>query len=188
MISPPAAAMMDDGVGSVPQPRPSLPAQPASSIMSLTTHPLTLRLANWIAREPPASQREVLLDRRRVYILPTRAGLAFGLVLLALLIGAINYELQLGFLLTFLVAGVAIAGMHHTHRNLARLTLRAHHAENVFAGDAASFHLAIANPTREALERNLAALEAQNADLLAALAKATTLAQVRAAAQAAAAD
>ena len=118
--------------------------------MSLTTHPLTLRLANWIAREPPASQREVLLDRRRVYILPTRAGLAFGLVLLALLIGAINYELQLGFLLTFLVAGVAIAGMHHTHRNLARLTLRAHHAENVFAGDAASFHLAIANPTREA--------------------------------------
>lgn len=118
--------------------------------MSLTTHPLTLRLTNWIAREAPAPQREVLLDRRRVYILPTRAGLAFAAVLLALLIGSINYELQLGFLLTFLVAGVAIVGMHQTHRNLARLRLRAHHADNVFAGDTASFHVSLVNPTADA--------------------------------------
>jgi uncharacterized protein (DUF58 family) len=118
--------------------------------VSLSSHPLTLRLTNWIVRDRYPAQRELLLDRRRVFILPTRAGLGFGLVLLALLIGAINYELQLGFLLTFLVAGIAVAGMHHTHRNLARLTLRAHHAENVFAGDAASFHLALSNPTREA--------------------------------------
>jgi uncharacterized protein (DUF58 family) len=74
----------------------------------------------------------------------------FAAAMVMMLFGSINYSLQLGFLLTFLVTSMALVGMYHTHRNLARLTLTAHRAENVFAGDLATFEVTIHNPTPEA--------------------------------------
>lgn len=118
--------------------------------MSISTHPLSVRIGDWIAGRKSVEQGEVLLDRKRVYILPTRAGLVFGAAMLVLLVGSINYSLQLGFLLTFLVSSMALVGMYHTHRNLARITLRAQRAENIFAGDVATFELLATNPTPEA--------------------------------------
>jgi len=118
--------------------------------MSLTTHPLSIRIGDWIAGRSGVEHGEVLLDRKRVYILPTRAGVVFGAAMIVLLIGSINYALQLGFLLTFLVTSMALVGMHHTHRNLARVTLRGQRADNVFAGDVATFELLVTNPTVEA--------------------------------------
>jgi uncharacterized protein (DUF58 family) len=118
--------------------------------MSITTHPLSIRIGAWIGGGDAVEHGEVLLDRKRVYILPTRAGVLFGAAMLVLLIGSINYGLQLGFLLTFLVASMALVGMYHTHRNLARLTVRATRVEPVFAGDVLSFEFAVGNPTPEA--------------------------------------
>ncbi len=118
--------------------------------MSITTHPLSVRIGDWIAGHKGVEQGEVLLDRKRVYILPTRAGAVFGAAMLVLLVGSINYALQLGFLLTFLVSSMAIVGMHHTHRNLARVTLRGQRADPVFAGDIATFEVLVSNPTAEA--------------------------------------
>ena len=65
-----------------------------------------------------------MLGQRRVYILPTSAGLMFGVTLVLLLIGSINYNLSLGYVLTFLLAGIGIVSMLHTWRNLARVALR----------------------------------------------------------------
>jgi uncharacterized protein (DUF58 family) len=118
--------------------------------MSITTHPWSVRIGAWIAGRDAREDGEVLLDRKRVYILPTRAGVLFGAAMLVLLIGSINYDLQLGFLLTFVVASMAAVGMYHTHRNLARITVRGAGAEPVFAGDVISFELVLANPTPEA--------------------------------------
>ncbi len=115
--------------------------------MSITTHPLSIRLAAWIAGRDGVEHGDVLLDRRRVYILPTRAGVVFGAAMLVLLIGSINYALQLGFMLTFLVTSIALVAMYHTHRNLARVQLRSHGVENVFAGDVATFEIVATNPT-----------------------------------------
>ncbi len=67
--------------------------------MSITANPLTLRITSWIAGRQGSEAGDVLLDRRRVYILPTVPGLAFGAAVLVLLIGSINYSLQLGYLL-----------------------------------------------------------------------------------------
>lgn len=114
--------------------------------MSITASPLTLRLTQWIAGRDGPETGEVLLDRRRVYILPTRAGLAFGAVVIVLLVGSINYSLQLGYLLTFLVASMAIVGMHATHANLVRIVLRGARVEPVFAGDVAVFEITATNP------------------------------------------
>ena len=115
--------------------------------MSVTANPLTLRITNWIAGRHGPEAGDVLLDRRRVYILPTTAGLAFGVAVLVLLIGSINYSLQLGYLLTFLVASMAVVGMHHTHSNLAQIVLRGVRVEPVFAGDVAVFEVTVTNPT-----------------------------------------
>jgi uncharacterized protein (DUF58 family) len=89
---------------------------------------------------------ELRLDRRRVYILPTRAGLLFGLALFTMLLTAINYALALGYALTFLLTGVALVSMLHTWRNLLGLTLRPGRAEPVHAGQLAELGLLLRNP------------------------------------------
>jgi uncharacterized protein (DUF58 family) len=84
--------------------------------------------------------------QRRVYILPTRHGIVFGIVLLMMLLGAINYALSLGFVLTFLLVALAFNAMLFTFRNLARLNVTAGRAPAVFAGGQAQFTLNLANP------------------------------------------
>ncbi len=88
----------------------------------------------------------VTLDRKRIFILPTRHGLMFSLALLAMLTGSINYNLSLGYVLTFLLGSMALASILHTFRNLARLTVRAGKAPPVFAGQAAVFTVRLDNP------------------------------------------
>lgn len=89
-----------------------------------------------------------MLDRRHVYILPTRAGLAFGLALVAMLTGSVNYNLSLGFALTFLLAGLCIIAMLHTWRNLVRLSVAAGRSSPVFTGETAQFTLLAADHER----------------------------------------
>lgn len=107
---------------------------------------LASRFADWMAARHPPTAATVVLDQRRIYILPSRAALIFALAVLALLIGSINYGLQLGFMLCFLVVGMAMAGMHATHANLAGLQLRGESGEPAFAGEAVHFRFALANP------------------------------------------
>ncbi|MEO8145177.1 MAG: DUF58 domain-containing protein [Betaproteobacteria bacterium] len=93
----------------------------------------------------PAERGEIVLGHRRVYIVPSRLGLYFAGTLTILLVGSINYALSLGFALAFLLAGMGLAAMVQTTRNLARLSVRASRSEPVFAGDAARFRLGMAN-------------------------------------------
>ena len=115
--------------------------------MSITASPIAIRIADWITGRHGPEAGDITLDRRRVYILPTGPGLAFGVVTLILLVGSINYMLQLGYLLTFLVASMAVVGMHNTHSNLAQIVLRGVQVEPVYAGDGAAFEITVTNPT-----------------------------------------
>src|SRR5215470_2709779 len=87
----------------------------------------------------------VLLTQRRVYILPTRPGVTFGLALILMLIGSINYNLSLGYVLTFLLAGVGIVSILHTFRNLVHLYVGGGRAQPVFAGEVAHFEIVLEN-------------------------------------------
>jgi uncharacterized protein (DUF58 family) len=108
------------------------------------------RIAGWLFQTHGPEAGDVLLHRRRVFILPTRSGLAFAGTLLLLLIGSINYGLSLGFMLTFFVGATGVVGMNYTWRNLAHLTLRPLTADPVFAGEAAEFSFALDNSRRYA--------------------------------------
>ena len=106
-------------------------------------------VADWIFRARAPESPPVTLVQRRIFILPTRQGYLFGLVLLVLLLASINYALSLGFVLTFLLAAMGGVAMLHTWRNLAHLKLRPGRCDPVFAGDTAHFRVVLESPSRE---------------------------------------
>ena len=101
---------------------------------------LRQRFNTWLFR-PKIEHGTVMLTQRRIFILPTRQGLALGLVLLVMLLGCINYNLSLGYVLTFLLAMMAVMSMLHAFRNLAHLEIRAGRNDAIFCGDTARFML-----------------------------------------------
>lgn len=100
------------------------------------------------------------LRARQIFILPTGAGLAFGVLLGVLLLGAINYDNNLVFGLTFLLAGLGFVTMLHTYRNLAGVEFRSGRGRPGFAGERIGFQLWL----RSADGRPRQAIELRNAD------------------------
>ena len=82
-----------------------------------------------------ADKAPAVLSRRHIYILPTRFGVIFAILLFGMLLGSMNYSLSLGFALTFLLAGVGHAAMLHTWRNIAHLEIKLQHIHPTFAGE-----------------------------------------------------
>ncbi len=93
----------------------------------------------------PLSGKTVSLTGRSLYMLPTRNGFMFGLLLFVLLLAAINYENGLAYALTFWLASMAVVSMLYTHRNLLGLKISAGSCLPVFAGDTAQFVLNLKN-------------------------------------------
>ena len=94
------------------------------------------RLQRWFMARLPLSD-VTTLTQRNVYILPTRAGFMLGATVLLLLVASINYQLNLGYLLTFLLAGSATVGMYVSHGTLRGLTLNLMAPDPIFAGNSA---------------------------------------------------
>lgn len=90
------------------------------------------------------------LGRRQVYMLPTRYGLGFALMLLVLLLGSVNYNNGLGHALTFTLASVALVSMLYTQRNLHGLQVEGGACAPVFAGDEARITVCLRNPAAHA--------------------------------------
>ena len=109
---------------------------------------LRMRWSHWLSGPPGVEASPVTLTQRRIYILPTRAGLLFASTVLLMLLGCVNYNLSLGYLITFLLAGAGIVSILHTFRNLARMQLAAGRAPPVFAGQDAVFPVLLTNATR----------------------------------------
>ncbi len=108
------------------------------------------RVRSWARRRQGPDSSPLVLDRRRVYILPSAQGLVFALLLLGMLMGAMNYNNNLGFAVTFLLAGAGLVSMYHCHRNLTGLQLRKGSREPVFAGEQARLGVMLENTSDEA--------------------------------------
>src|SRR3990167_6341429 len=87
----------------------------------------------------------VILGRRQLFMLPTRFGLLFALLLAVQLLTAINYGNGLAYALTFLLGALAVVSMLYTHRNLLRLRLSASACAPVFADEIATFRIHLTN-------------------------------------------
>jgi hypothetical protein len=99
----------------------------------------------WALRVKPPEASPITLGQRRVYVLPTRTGIGYAAALLTMLIGSINYNLSLGYALTFLLGGLGVVAILHTFRNLVRLKVSRGKTAPAFAGEHAAFHLVLAS-------------------------------------------
>ena len=113
-------------------------------------HRLHEQFVRWALRVRPPEAAPIVLTQRRVYVLPTRAGLAYATALGVILLGAMNYNLSLGHALVFLLAGLGVVAILHTFRNLVLVSIRPGRCEPVFAGGLAQFDLVLENQRAEA--------------------------------------
>lgn len=83
----------------------------------------------------------ITLNQRRIYIVPSGFGLFFGVMMLAVLAGALNYNNNGALLFALLPSCLAAISMLQTFRNLDRLSLVQITADPVFAGEAVQLEL-----------------------------------------------
>lgn len=100
----------------------------------------------WLNRLTPRDN--MTLTQRTVYILPTRAGWMMALTLMVLLVASINYQLNLGYMLTFLLGGSAVIGMHVCHGTLRGLALHVRTPEPQFVGRSVPVTVLLSNTRR----------------------------------------
>ena len=108
------------------------------------------RVRRWARKRQGNDPAVTTLISRRIYILPTSVGLVFGLMTFTMLLGSMNYNNNLSFVLTFLLVGIGFVSMHQCQRNLVGLELSFAGVEPVFAGQSALFRIAITNYSKNA--------------------------------------
>jgi uncharacterized protein (DUF58 family) len=116
-------------------------------------------MARWIRKRQGLDVLPLTLSRRRLYILPTRVGIGFTLLLALMLIAGLNYANSTALFLTFLLGGFTLVTMHQCHRNLQGAQLLAATANPTFAERDATLTLTFANPSTTPLFRIAAAVE-----------------------------
>jgi uncharacterized protein (DUF58 family) len=115
-------------------------------IAALLGRPRRRLRAWWVARHPRVDTWT--LTQRNIYIVPTHAGFVFAAVLIVMLLASINYQLNLGYVLTFLLAGAGFVSMHLTHNTLRGLTLHLKPPQPGFAGEPLALEVVLTSPTR----------------------------------------
>ena len=111
------------------------------------------RVRRWARARQGVDPRVTVLRPGRVYILPTGVGLVFALMTFAMLLGSMNYNNNLSFVLTFFLIGLGFVAMHQCQRNLVGLELSFAGTEPVFAGQAAQFRIAVSNRSKSPRQR-----------------------------------
>lgn len=102
-------------------------------------------MRRWVlSRQRPV--RAQTLTQNRIFILPTRAGAGWLLLLLLMLVMAVNYENNLIYALTFLLLGVFLAAIFQTYANLAGIRVRVLQQTACFAGEHAGVELELQPP------------------------------------------
>lgn len=110
-------------------------------------HALRQRWSGWWEARLPR-QDQIRLTQRNLYILPSRAGLSFAVVVMVLLLASINEQVNLGYALAFLLGGAGMAALYQTHGNLQGVSLRLQSLHSVHAGQVLRLPVALNNQHR----------------------------------------
>ena len=121
---------------------------------SLATHFEPLRpgprFERWVLERVRQRRGELVLpftlEYRHIYVMPTRFGAWFGLLLAVTAIGGLNFNNNMALLLGFLLAAISQLTTLLAYRNLVGMTLSSIHAAPVFAGEPARFRIYMKNP------------------------------------------
>lgn len=117
-------------------------------LLKILLHPIRFaqeRIDNWVLARVKRQPGPVAVPRHRVYILPTRFGYAFAALVLVMVLAAMNYSNNMAFALAFLLVGLGLVAMNHTHGNLVNVEVRPGPVTPVFAGEVAHFEVHVHN-------------------------------------------
>lgn len=106
------------------------------------------RAERWAHQRQGADEPVARLRPKRIYILPTGIGLVFALMAFTMLLGSMNYNNNLSFVLTFMLASLGFVSMHQCQRNLVDLEIGFAGADPVFAGQSIEFRITVTNHAR----------------------------------------
>lgn len=108
------------------------------------------RWKTWLDRRiPPA--HEVTLTQRTIFIIPSKVGGAFLLLLVLLLVTAVNYQNSLIYGLTFWLFSVAMSALLFTYRNLSGLTIKTSRSISGFSGSIVEVPIRLSDKKRDHL-------------------------------------
>lgn len=104
------------------------------------------RIDRWVDARNPPSKDSIVLHNRRLYILPTRFGYLFAMMLLFMFLAAINYQNSMAFVLTFMLTSLAIVSLWYTHKNLLGISVKLQTPRPVFCGQACELKFEVSHP------------------------------------------
>ncbi len=113
--------------------------------MSRIARAIGERVRTWAARRHGRDALPARIERRRIYILPTRHGLVLAAMLVAMCVAGLNYGSNLALGFAFLLVALALVAMHHCHRNLLGLCFDAPGDADASAGSDALVGVVLAN-------------------------------------------
>ncbi|MFT6098576.1 MAG: hypothetical protein ACJAYF_001118 [Arenicella sp.] len=87
------------------------------------------------------------IGRKELYILPTRVGWYFALILIALFGIAVKFDNQSAFMMLFILVAVGLIAMVYTHNNVIGMSMGSHPSRPVFLGSPAVFPITLSNPS-----------------------------------------
>lgn len=94
----------------------------------------------WLERRTPRADA-VVLRHQSIYVLPTRQGAAFMVLMVLLWVLGTNYQNNLILALAFLLISLVFVSVVHAFRNLSGLSLKGMRAAPTFVGELAEFEL-----------------------------------------------
>jgi uncharacterized protein (DUF58 family) len=122
----------------------------------------------WARSRQGEDQAPLTLLSRRIYILPTRAGVVAAALLFIMFLAGLNYQNSLALLLCFLLAGFALVSMYECHATLTGLTISSARAESTFAqgfGELQFGFYNAADSTRRSLRLRISTVEPRSFDI-----------------------
>lgn len=96
----------------------------------------------------------ITMRHERIYILPTKRGLAFLGVVLVMIMASMNYGLNLGYALSFMMVGLFASCLLSTYMNLTQLRVQSARTTDSYAGQALEFTIKLTetrNRTRHSI-------------------------------------
>jgi uncharacterized protein (DUF58 family) len=103
------------------------------------------RFERWLQDKQPALAERQVVQIRRQYILPSRSGMGFLLLLLVLFVAAVNYNNNLVFGFLFILAVLLVRDLHLVHGNLLGVGLAPPQATPVHVGETLSWQCRLDN-------------------------------------------
>lgn len=94
----------------------------------------------WLKKRLPHT-REVELNQKRIFILPSSTGWLFTVLMILLFITSINYQNNLLFSLTCLFVSLFVTSILATYQNLSGLIIRSLPSGNTFSGEIANLQV-----------------------------------------------